>query len=289
MKSKGIILAGGLGSRLQPLTSIKNKHTFLVYDKPMIYYPLSVLMLMNILDIQIISDKNTISDFIKLFGDGSEFGIKISYKIQYKPNGIAEAFKISKSFIKNSNKNVLILGDNFFYGSEIPHTLSNINFDNKGCSILLYPVTNPYQFGNVAFNEKKQIIKIKEKMKKNNNNFAITGIYFFDNSVLSKINKIKPSKRGELEITDLINMYLKDKNLKYKILSRGNIWFDMGTVESINEVNALIPSIQKRNNLAIANIHEIAFNKKLISKRKLEKSIKNLESPYYNYLRYKYF
>ena len=126
-------------------------------------------------------------------------------------------------------------------------------------------------------------------MKNNKNNFAITGIYFFDKDVINKIKKIKPSKRGELEITDLINLYLKEKKLKYKVLGRGNIWFDMGTVESINEVNSLIPAIQKRNNLAIANIHEIAFNKKLISKRKLEKSIKNLESPYYNYLRYKYF
>jgi glucose-1-phosphate thymidylyltransferase len=287
--SKGIILAGGSGSRLKPLTDIKNKHTFLIYDKPMIYYPLSVLMLMDISDIQIISNDKTISDFKKLLGNGSKFGINLSYKKQKRPNGIAEAFKISKEFLRNSNKNVLILGDNFFYGCEIQQTLSNINLNNEGCSILLYSVHNPYEFGNVVLNKKEEIVKIREKMKNNKNNFAITGIYFFDKDVVNKIKEIKPSKRGELEITDLINLYLKEKKLKYKVLGRGNIWFDMGTVESINEVNSLIPAIQKRNNLAIANIHEIAFIKKLISRKHLGKLVKNFDSPYYNYIKNKYF
>ena len=154
---------------------------------------------------------------------------------------------------------------------------------------MLYSVNNSYEFGNVVLNKKGEIIKIKEKMKNNNNNFAITGIYFFDKYVVNKIKKIKPSKRGELEITDLISLYLKEKKLKYKVLGRGNIWFDMGTVESISEVNSIIPAIQNRNNLAIANIHEIAFKKKLISKKHLEKSIKNYNSPYYNYIKNKYF
>ena len=265
---KGIILAGGLGTRLMPLTKVKNKHTFLIYDKPMIFYPLSILMLMNIKKILIISDKNALIDFKKLLGNGRELGINISYKIQSKPKGIVDAFKIGRSFLKNSKKNVLILGDNLFYGSELQNIFPNILNSNTGCSIFLCPVKNPYAFGNVIFDKNQRIINIKEKMKKNNNNLAITGLYFFDDKVTKYATKVAFSKRGELEITDLLKLYLKNSDVNYKILSRGFLWYDMGTIESINEVNNIVENIQNRQNNAIGNIHEIAYLKKFISLKK---------------------
>lgn len=285
---KGIILAGGLGTRLMPLTKTKNKHTFLIYDKPMIFYPLSILMLMNIKKILIISDKNALIDFKKLLGNGHEFGVSIFYKIQSKPKGIVDAFKIGKSFLKNSKKNVLILGDNLFYGSELQNVFPDILNQNSGCSIFLCPVKNPYAFGNVIFNKKRRIINIKEKMKNNNNNLAITGLYFFDDKVTKYATKVAFSKRGELEITDLLKLYLKKSDVNYKILSRGFLWYDMGTIESINEVNNIVENIQNRQNTAIGNIHEIAYLKKFISLKKLKIITKKYNSPYFNYLKQKY-
>jgi glucose-1-phosphate thymidylyltransferase len=287
--TKGIILAGGSGTRLRPLTEIKNKHTFLIYDKPMIFYSLSTLMLMGIKEILIISDKRAINDFKRLLGNGRKLGINISYKVQSKPRGIADAFIVGKKFLKNSKKNVLILGDNLFYGSELQKKFSEINIQNNGCSIILCPVKNPYSFGNVVFDKNMKIINLKEKMKKNKNNLAVTGIYFFDEKITEYVNKIKFSKRGELEIVDLLKIYLKQGKLEYTVLNRGYIWYDMGTVDSINEVNSLISSVQNRNNMAIGNIHEVSFLKGYINKAKLKNITKDYDAPYYDYLKNKYF
>ena len=286
---RGIILAGGLGTRLMPLTKIKNKHLFLIYDKPMIFYSLSILMLMNIKDILIISDHNTLSDFKKLLSNGKDLGIKITYKIQKKPKGIVDAFKIGKNFLNNSKKNVLILGDNFFYGSDLQNIFPNILKQNHGCSIFLSPVNNPSEFGNVIFNKNKKIINIKEKMKNNKNNLAITGLYFFDDKVTNYAKKISYSKRGELEITDLLKLYLKKNQINYKTLGRGFLWYDMGTIESINEVNNIVENVQNRQGSAVGNIHEVSYLKKFITRSKLKSLIKKYNSPYFNYLKEKYF
>jgi len=285
---KGIILAGGLGTRLMPLTKAKNKHTFLIYDKPMIFYPLSILMLMNIKNILIISDKKAIIDFKNLLGNGKGFGIKISYEIQNKPKGIVDAFRVGKNFIKASKRNVLVLGDNLFYGSELQTVFPNILNKNQGCSIFLCPVKNPYAFGNVVFDKQNKIKDIKEKMKSNNNDLAVTGLYFFDEKVIDYAKKISYSRRGELEITDLLKSYLKKDNLSYKILSRGFLWYDMGTIESINEVNNIVENIQNRQRTAIGNVHEIAYLKKFISRSKLRLLLRKYNSPYFNYLKEKY-
>ena len=286
---KGIILAGGLGTRLMPLTQIKNKHSFLIYDKPMIFYPLSILMLMNIREILIISDKKTIVDYKKLLGNGKDLGIQILYKTQNKPKGIVEAFKIGNSFLKNSKKNVLILGDNFFYGSDLQNVFPSVLDKNQGCSIFLCPVKNPYAFGNVIFDKKNKIVNIKEKMKNNKNNLAITGLYFFDEQVVKFAKKVSFSKRGELEITDLLKLYLKQKKINYKILGRGYLWYDMGTIESINEVNNIVENIQNRQGTAVGNVHEISYLKKFINKNKLKSLIQNYNSPYFDYIKQKYF
>ena len=286
---RGIILAGGLGTRLMPLTKVKNKHSFLIYDKPMIFYPLSILMLMNIKKILIISSKEAVIDFKKLLGDGKDFGIKITYKVQNKPKGIVDAFKIGNTFLKYSKKNVLILGDNIFYGSDLQNLFPSVLDQNRGCSIFLCPVKNPYAFGNVVFNKKNKIINIREKMKNNKNNLAITGLYFFDDKVINMAKKIKFSKRGELEITDLLKLYLKQNKIDYKILGRGYLWYDMGTIESINEVNNIIENVQNRQGTALGNIHEVSYLKKFINKNKLKSLITRHNSPYFNYIKNKYF
>ena len=267
MIKKGIILAGGTGSRLFPATKAVNKQLMLLYDKPVIYYPLSVLMLSGIKDILIIVNTGQVNNFRKLLGDGKDFGIKISYLEQNKPTGIPEAFIIGKKFINKKNV-ALILGDNFFYGQSLGGNLKSITKKFKtGCNIFLKKVKNSSQFG-VAIIKKNKIIKIIEKPIKNVSDEAITGLYFFDKNVSTLATTLKKSKRGETEITDLIKKY-KNNEIKFTKLGIGSIWSDTGTVEDMHEVSKYIASIDRIQNFKIACIEEIALIKKWISKKQL--------------------
>jgi glucose-1-phosphate thymidylyltransferase len=282
---KGIILAGGTGSRLFPTTKSVNKQLILLYDKPVIYYPLSVLMLSNIKDILIIVNKGQINNFKNLLGHGENFGIKISYLEQIKPTGIPEAFIIGKNFINKENV-ALILGDNFFYGQSLGENLKKIskNFVS-GCNIFLKEVKNPCQFG-VALIKQTKIIKIVEKPKTKVSNHAITGLYFFDKNVSKLAETLKKSKRGETEITDLIKKY-KNNKIKFTKLGIGSIWSDTGTVEDIHEVSKYISSIDRIQNFKIACLEEIALIKKWISKKQLLIYLrkKNINNEYSKYLK----
>ena len=285
MIKKGIILAGGTGSRLFPTTKSVNKQLILLYDKPVIYYPLSVLMLSNIKDILIIVNKGQINNFKKLLGNGENFGIKISYLEQIKPTGIPEAFIIGKKFINKENV-ALILGDNFFYGQSLGENLKDIskNFVS-GCNIFLKEVKNPSKFG-VALIKQTKIIKIIEKPKAKVSNQAITGLYFFDKNVSKLAETLKKSKRGETEITDLIKKY-KNNKIKFTKLGIGSIWSDTGTVEDMYEVSKYIASIDRIQNFKIACLEEIALIKKWITKKKLLTNLKrgNSNNEYSKYLK----
>jgi len=272
MIKKGIILAGGTGSRLSPLTKVLNKQLLPLYDKPLIFYPLSILMLSNIRDILIITNPNEDINFKKILGNGSNFGIKIQYKEQRKPNGLPEAFIIGEKFINKKNV-ALILGDNFFYGQGFTNRLKKITKKNLGSTIFTYQVKNPQDYG-VAIVKNKKIIDIKEKPKKTKSNLAITGLYFFDKNVTNFSKKLKPSKRKELEIVDLLKEYLKRKKLKFEFMGRGSAWLDTGSIENLFETSQFISSIEKRQGLKIACLEEIALNKKWITKTIINKQIK---------------
>jgi glucose-1-phosphate thymidylyltransferase len=272
MIKKGIILAGGTGSRLSPLTKVLNKQLLPLYDKPLIFYPLSILMLSNIRDILIITNPNEDTNFKKILGNGSNFGIKIQYKEQRKPNGLPEAFIIGEKFINKKNV-ALILGDNFFYGQGFTNRLKKITKKNLGSTIFTYQVKNPQDYG-VAIVKNKKIIDIKEKPKKTKSNLAITGLYFFDKNVTNFSKKLKPSKRKELEIVDLLKEYLKRKKLKFEFMGRGSAWLDTGSIENLFETSQFISSIEKRQGLKIACLEEIALNKKWITKTTINKQIK---------------
>ncbi len=271
MIKKGIILAGGIGSRMSPITKSVNKQLLPIYDKPLIYYPLSVLMLAGVRDILIIVNKGVINQFKKILKNGENFGVKIRYLEQNKPSGLPEAFKIGKNFIGNDNVS-LILGDNFFYGQSLSEKLKNLSKLKKGASILVHPVNNPKQFG-VATIKNKKIIKLEEKPKNTNSNLAITGLYFFDNSVISKVNKLKKSKRKEYEIIDLLKLYKKNKSLKAEYLGRGAAWLDAGTIDDFNQTSSFVSSIEKRQGLKIACLEEIALSNNWISKKDVLNSI----------------
>ena len=280
---KGIILAGGTGTRLDPLTISYSKQLIPVYDKPLIYYPLSTLINLNIKEILIIVNRNQITNFKNLLGNGKDLGLKINYSIQNKPNGIAESFIIAEKFIKNDSV-ALILGDNIFYGQDLLHDINKFDINNSGI-IFLYQVNNPSHYG-VANIKKDKINKIIEKPKKIISNYAVTGLYIYDNSVIEKSKKLKPSKRGELEITDINNIYLKEKNLNYVKLNNSSVWFDAGTPSSLLSASQYIQAIQNRNNLLISSPEEISFRKKLISYSKLKKLLfKKPKNQYYNFLR----
>ena len=280
---KGIILAGGTGTRLDPLTISYSKQLIPVYDKPLIYYPLSTLINLNIKEILIIVNRNQITNFKNLLGNGKDFGLKINYTIQNKPNGIAESFIIAEKFIKNDPV-ALILGDNIFYGQDLLHDINKFDITNSGI-IFLYQVNNPSHYG-VANIKNNKINKIIEKPKKIISNYAVTGLYIYDNSVIQKSKKLKPSKRGELEITDINNIYLKDKNLNYVKLNNSSVWFDAGTPSSLLSASQYIQAIQNRNNLLISSPEETSFRKKLISYNKLKKLLfKKPKNQYYNFLR----
>lgn len=271
MIRKGIILAGGTGSRLSPLTKVINKQLLPLYDKPLIFYPLSILMLAGIRDVLIITNPNEDVNFKKILGNGSSFGIKIQYLAQQKPNGLPEAFIIGEKFINKQNV-ALILGDNFFYGQGFTKRLKQQTKTKSGSTIFTYKVNNPQDYGIVEIKNNK-ISNIKEKPKKTKSDLAITGLYFFDKKVVNLSKKLKPSKRNELEIVDLLKKYLKMKKLKVEFMGRGSAWLDTGNAESLFETSQFISNIEKRQGLKIACLEEIALNNKWISKSIINKQI----------------
>ena len=272
MITKGIILAGGHGTRLSPLTKVINKQLLPLYDKPIIFYPLSVLMLAGIKDILIITNPYEYKNFKRILGNGSNFGIKIQYIEQKKPNGLPEAFIIGEEFIKNKSV-ALILGDNFFYGQDFTKNFSKSLELKEGSTIFTYPVSNPQDYGVVEF-ENEKIKNIIEKPKKTNSNLAITGLYLFDKNVINFSKQLKPSKRKELEIVDLFKKYLKRKKLKVEFIGRGNAWLDTGSIDSLYKASQFVASIESRQGLKIACLEEIALNNKWISKSTIQKQIK---------------
>jgi len=265
---KGIILAGGSGTRLYPLTKSISKQLLPIYDKPMIYYPISVLMLADIKEILIISTPEDVPRFEQLLGDGSELGIHLTYAIQEKPNGLAEAFMIGEDFIENDNV-TLILGDNIFYGNTFTAQLERARNQLNGATIFGYNVNDPERFGVVEFDENQKAISIEEKPMYPKSNFAITGLYFFDSRVVDIAKTVKPSARGELEITDILNAYLREDKLKVELIGRGFGWLDTGTHESLLEASQFIEIIEKRTRLKVACLEEISFNKGYISESEL--------------------
>jgi len=262
---KGIILAGGNGSRLFPITKGISKQLLPIYDKPMIYYPLSVLMLSGIKEILIISNPEYINLYEKLFADGSKLGMKIQYKIQEKPRGLSDAFIVGEKFIGNDPV-CLILGDNIFYGQDFVPKLKNASELKDGAVIFGYYVTNPKELGVVQFDEKGNVLSLEEKPEKPKSHYAIPGLYYYDNSVVERARNLKPSARGELEITDLNREYLYDNKLKVEILGRGFAWLDTGTYDGLANASDFVRTIQKRTGLYISCIEEIAYRNKWINK-----------------------
>lgn len=281
---KGIILAGGSGTRLYPLTQIVSKQLLPIYDKPMIYYPLSVLMLAGIREILIISTPQDINKFEQMLGDGSKYGITLSYTVQPYPEGIAQTFIIAEEFIGNDNV-ALILGDNIFYGHGLTELLEKAVKKKRGATVFGYYVNNPERFGVVEFDSKKHVINIMEKPKEPKSNYAVTGLYFYDKRVIEIAKTIKPSSRGELEITDINKEYLKMGELEVELLGRGYAWLDTGTHESLLEAAQFIETIEKRQSLKVACLEEIAFKKKYITKQQLLKIANSVkENQYSRYL-----
>ncbi|WP_278507207.1 glucose-1-phosphate thymidylyltransferase RfbA [Ligilactobacillus animalis] len=265
---KGIVLAGGSGTRLYPITRGISKQLIPVYDKPMIYYPLSTLMLAGIRDILVISTPEYTPLFEELLGDGSDFGINLSYKVQEKPNGLAEAFILGKEFI-GDDPVCLILGDNIYYGSGLSQLLRDATKKEKGATVFGYHVTDPERFGVVEFDKDHHALSIEEKPAEPKSNYAVTGLYFYDNDVVSIAEGLEPSARGELEITDINKEYLKRGDLDVKLMGRGYAWLDTGTHDSMLEASSFIATIQKRQNLKVASLEEIAYRQGWISKERL--------------------
>ena len=272
MIKKGIILAGGKGTRMSPLTKAVNKQLLPIYDKPLIFYPLSILMLAGIKDILIIVNKGQLDQYKKIIPTKNNFGVKISYVEQASPNGLPEAFLLGEKFIGKDNV-ALVLGDNFFYGQSLSKTLKLSTNLKKGAKILLHKVNKPERYG-VAKLKNKKVISLIEKPEKFVSDLAVTGLYFFDNKVVEYTKKLKPSKRGELEIVDLLNIYLKKKQLRPEYLGRGGAWLDTGSIEDFYKTSTFVSAIENRQGFKIACLEEIALNKKWINKENIKKSIK---------------
>ncbi len=266
---KGIILAGGAGTRLHPLTKAVSKQLMPIYDKPMIYYPLSILMMAGIREILIISTPEDLPNFEKLFGDGKELGLSFSYKVQEVPNGLAQAFVLGEEFIGNDSVS-LVLGDNIFYGSGLQKLLMD-NVEPEGGVVFAYHVRDPERYGVVEFDDNFKAISIEEKPKNPKSSFAVPGLYFYDNSVVEVAKNIKPSQRGEYEITDVNKYYLERNKLKVGLLSRGTAWLDTGTFSSLNQASQFVEVLEERQGLKVGCIEEIAFKKGFINAEQLEK------------------
>ena len=282
---KGIILAGGSGTRLYPLTMVTSKQLLPVYDKPMIYYPLSTLMLAGIRDILIISTPTDLPNFERLLGDGSNYGINLSYKVQPSPDGLAQAFLIGEDFI-NGDSCAMVLGDNIFYGSGLKNHLRTAAGRENGATIFGYYVDDPERFGIVEFDKSGKAISLEEKPKNPKSNYCVTGLYFYDNRVVDFAKKVKPSARGELEITDLNKLYLEDGSLNVVTLGRGYAWLDTGTMDALSEATEYVKVVENRQGIMISAVEEIAYLNGWISKEKLlESAQKYGKSPYGEHLK----
>lgn len=282
--TKGIILAGGSGTRLYPLTMVINKQLLPIYDKPMIYYPLSILMLAGIQEILIISTPQNLPNFKNLLGDGRNFGLKLSYAEQASPNGLAEAFIIGEEFIGNDNV-AMILGDNIIYGNGLTEIFKNAVNNTDRATIFGYYVNDPERFGVVEFDKNNKVISIEEKPENPKSNYAVIGLYFYDNKVINFAKKVKPSGRGELEITTINQMYLDDGSLDVRILGRGFAWLDTGTIDTLMQANDFVRVIEERQNIKIAALEEIAYKNGWIDKDTLILIAKKYDkSPYGQYL-----
>ena len=283
---KGIILAGGSGTRLYPLTMVTSKQLLPVYDKPMIFYPLSTLMLAGIKDILIITTPEDSSNFKHLLGYGSKFGINLSYAVQPSPDGLAQAFLIGEEFVGNDTC-ALILGDNIFYGTGFSNILKRAvkNADDGNATVFGYYVNDPERFGVVEFDDNKNVISIEEKPENPKSNFCVTGLYFYDNRVVEFAKQVKPSSRGELEITDLNNLYLNNKSIKVQLLGRGFAWLDTGTMDSLAEAGRFVKTVQNMQGIEVSSPEEIAYRNGWISKEELINNAQKYgKSPYGQYL-----
>lgn len=282
---KGIILAGGSGTRLYPLTMVTSKQLLPVYDKPMIFYPLSVLMMAGIREILIISTPQDLPNFEKLFGDGNDLGLKLSYKVQPSPDGLAQAFLLGEEFI-DGDSCAMVLGDNIFYGSGLGKHLRQAAAKNQGATVFGYYVDDPERFGIVEFDENGKVLSIEEKPENPKSNYCVTGLYFYDKNVCEYAKQIKPSARGELEITDLNKIYLEKGNLDVITLGRGYAWLDTGTMDSLSEATEFIKVIENRQGIQISAIEEIAYKNNWINKEQLMEHAKKYgKSPYGEHLK----
>ena len=273
MIKKGIILAGGKGTRMSPLTKAVNKQLLPIHDKPLIFYPLSILMLAGIKDILIIVNQGQLNQYKKIIPDGKNYGIKINYLEQKNPNGLPEAFILGEKFIKNQNV-CLILGDNFFYGQSLTKILKKSVSLKNGAKIFLHPVKRPQLYGVASINSKQKVVTLTEKPKTPKSNLAVTGLYIFDNNVVKFSKKIKPSKRGELEIIDLLNIYKKKKKLKAEFIGRGGAWLDTGNMKDFYDATNFVSAIESRQGLKIACLEEIALNNGWIKRKDIKEAIK---------------